>query len=138
MKYWQEYIRSSYEMVMEAEGKAAASLNEEVESYLVRLVAKWFDKNDIPPDTPVAILMLTAMQSSHYNKQEQLRDVGDICLFYDGFKIKQPRWPTLTYYREMGTTAYGMLHIHTSDTLYEQLESNFTVCSKILQNMRQV
>lgn len=138
MKYWQEYIRSSYELVLAAEGKASAYLNEEVESYLVRLVAKWFDKNDIPPDTPVAIMMMTAMQSTHYNKQEQLKDVGDICLFYDGFKIKQRRWPTLTYYREMGTTAYGLVHVHTSDNLYEQLENNFTICSKILSNIRSV
>ena len=122
-------------MVMEAEGRADAYLNEDIQSYLVRLVAKWFDKNDIPPDTPVAILMLEAMQTTHYNRQQQLKDIGDICLFYDGFKIKQGRWPTLTYYREMGTTAYGMVHVYTSDDIYEQLENKFTLCSKILSNI---
>ena len=137
MKHWQTYIRSSYELVVEAEGKTAIYLTDDVENYLVRLVAKWFDKQDIPPDTPVAILMMTAMQvgTSKNIRYTQLKDVGDICLFYDSFKIKQRRWPTINYYKDMGTTAYGMAHVYSNDNLYEQLEGNFTLCSKILSNI---
>lgn len=136
MKYWQDYIRSSYEIVLAAEDKSKIYLNEELESYLVRLMATWFDKNDIPPETPVAILMLTAMQSQHYDKQEQLKFVGDICLFYDSFKIKQRKWPSMTYYKEMGTTAYGMAYLHSNNDIYEQMENNFATCSKILSNIK--
>lgn len=133
MKYWQEYVKSSYELVFEAEGKSKTYLDEHVESYLVRLLAKWFDRNDIPPDTPVAILLMTAMQKP---KQHELANVADICLFYDSFKIKQPRWPSQTYYKDMGTTAYGMAYVAGNDELYNRLELNFNTCSKILSNIK--
>lgn len=131
MKYWQEYIRSSYELVLEAEGKTSAFLNEDIESYLVRLLARWFDRNDIPPDTPVAILLMTALQSGR-DKDQKLAHVADVCLFYDAFKYKQPKWPTINYYRDMGTMAYGMAYVSTKDNVYEQLEYNFITCSKVL------
>lgn len=135
MKHWFEYVRSSYELVLEAEGKSQTYLNEDIESYLVRLLAKWFDRTDIPPDTPVAILMMTAMQSSR-DRDQHLANVADICLFYDGFKIKQRRWPTLTYYQDMGTTAYGMAYVNGRNDVYNQLETNFKLCSKVLNGIR--
>jgi len=135
MKHWQDYFRSSYELVIEAEGKSDLYLDEEVEAYLVRLLAKWFDKNDIPPDTPVAIMLLTAMQSAGKDKVQKLTETADVCLFYDSFKIKQRRWPTLNYYKDMGTMAYGMAHVATNDSLYNQLENKFIICSKVLANI---
>lgn len=135
MKYWQEYIRSSYELVLEAEGKSQTYLNDDIESYLVRLMAKWFDRNDIPPETPVAILMMTAMQQPR-EKDRHLAEVADVCLFYDSFKIKQRRWPTINYYKDMGTTAYGMAYVTSKNDVYGQLESNFTLCSRVLANIK--
>lgn len=135
MKHWQDYFRSSYEMILAAEDKTKTFLNEELESYLVRLMTKWFDKVDIPPDTPVAILMLNAMQPGA-TQREQLTEVGEICLYYDSFKIKQHRWPTTKYYRDIGTTAYGMAYVYSNNELYEQMEQNFTMCSRILSNVR--
>jgi hypothetical protein len=131
MTHWQEYIRSSYELILDAEGKTATYLNEPLEYYLVSLMAKWFDKPNIPPDTPVAILMLTAMQNP---RKENLSEVADICLFYDSFKIKQRKWPTLRYYKDMGTTAYGMAYVASKDNVYSQLEISFDMCSRILSN----
>ena len=135
MKYWQEYFKTSYEMVIEAEGKTSTLLNDEVESYLVRLLTKWFDKNQIPPETPVAIMLMNAMQA-HRDRHIQLAEVAEICLFYDGFKIKQRRWPTAKYYYDMGTMAYGMAYVASNDSLYNQLEENFTVCSQILTTIQ--
>lgn len=134
MKYWHEYFRSSYELVVEAEGRAATPLNQDVESYLVRLLTKWFDKNDVPPETPVAIMLMTAMQSGR-KRHQLLAETADICLFYDGFKIKQRRWPSANYYKDMGTMAYGMAYTASNDSLYNQLEENFAICSKILSVM---
>lgn len=133
MKYWYEYLRSSYDLIVEAEGKSKTFLNEDIESYLVRLLTKWFDKSDIPPEIPVAILLMSAMQERSGKK---LAETADICLFYDGFKIKQQRWPSITYYRDMGTMAYGMAFVNSKDTLYSQLEDNFSTCSKILSSIK--
>lgn len=133
MKYWQEYVRSSYELVLEAEGKASVYLNDDIESYLVRLLARWFDRADIPPETPVAILLMSAMQKP---KEQELAQVADICLFYDSFKIKHQRWPNVNYYKDMGQIAYGMAYVASNDKLYNQLETKFTSCSKILSNLK--
>jgi hypothetical protein len=132
MTHWQEYIRSSYELILDAEGKTATYLNEPLEYYLVNLMAKWFDKPNIPPDTPVAILMLTAMQNP---RKENLSEVADICLFYDSFKIKQPKWPSPKYYKDMGATAYGMAYVASNDNIYNQLEISFDTCSRILSKI---
>jgi hypothetical protein len=136
MQYWQEYIRSSYELVLLAEGKSATYLDDDIESYLARLVARWFDKNDIPPDTPVAIMLMTAMSESGSIKEIKLAEVAEVCLFYDSFKIKQRRWPSLKYYKDIGTTAYGLASVVSNDSLYSQLENNFDICSKVLGNIR--
>jgi hypothetical protein len=133
MKYWHEYIRSSYDLVIEAEGKSSIFLNEDLESYLVRLLAKWFDRNDIPPDTPVALMLMTAMQNT---KESDLAEVADVCLFYDSFKIRQARWPSQTYYKDMGTMAYGMAYVKGKNNLYNQLEYSFSACSCILSNIK--
>jgi len=136
MKYWQEYIRSSYELVLLAEGKSATYLDEELESYLVRLVARWFDKQDIPPDTPVAVMLMTAMNEPTSYRQVRLAEVAEVCLFYDSFKIKQRRWPSVKYYKDMGTLAYGMASTVNNDSLYSQLEISFDTCSRILGNIK--
>jgi hypothetical protein len=135
MKHWQDYFRSSYELVIEAEGKSKVYLDEEIESYIVRLLAKWFDRNDVPPDTPVAILMMSAMQETR-ERDKHLAEVADICLFYDSFKIKHQRWPTVNYYKDMGTTAYGLAYTSGHNNIYSQLESNFILCSRILGNIK--
>jgi hypothetical protein len=98
-------------------------------------LAKWFDRNDIPPETPVAVMLMTAMQKQR-DRHIQLAEVAEICLFYDGFKIKQRRWPSAKYYYDMGTMAYGMAYVASNNSLYNQLEENFTVCSKILTTIQ--
>jgi hypothetical protein len=133
MKYWFEYVRSSYELVLEAEGKTSIFLNQDIESYLVHLMARWFDKNDVPPDTPVALLLMTAMQTKDKKK---LAETADICLFYDGFQIKQRRWPSNNYYKDMGMMAYGMAYLASQDQVYQKLEENFSICSRVLNNIK--
>lgn len=133
MKYWQEYVKSSYELILEAEGKTSVYLTDDLESYLVRLLARWFDRSDIPPDTPVAILLMTAMQKP---REQELAQVADVCLFYDSFKIKHQRWPNVHYYRDMGQIAYGMAYVAGNDKLYNDLETNFATCSKVLSTIK--
>lgn len=133
MKHWHEYIKRSYELIIEAEGKTSIILTEDIEYYIVRLVAKWFDHNDVPPDTPIAILLMNAMQEKNSLK---MAETAEACLFYDSFKIKQNRWPSTTYYRDMGSMAYGMAYVVSNDVLYNKLEENFSICSKIISTTK--
>ena len=46
----QPYIRASWEIVMECESRSRVSLDEELEAYLVFMVARNFRNRDFPPD----------------------------------------------------------------------------------------
>jgi hypothetical protein len=118
MIHWQEYVRAAYDLIIESEGLSATFLDHEVEAYIVHLFAKNFNRTDIG-DTPVAIQILS---TTNY------QPIGDECLLINSFPLKKRRWPSNTYYVEMGTIAYGMANL----TLMEQ---NFENASKVLHTV---
>jgi len=125
MKYWFDYVKSCYELILESEGKTAIVLTHEVESYIVHLMAKNFERTDIG-QIPVAVQMLEATTSKNY---QNLLSVGDECLLIHSYPFKMSRWPTSTYYRDMGIVAYGLAgHV---------MEQHFETASKILNTVFQ-
>lgn len=118
MVYWQEYVRAAYDLIIESEGLSSTFLDHEVEAYVVHLFAKNFNRTDIG-DTPVAIQILST---------DNYQPIGDECLLINSFPLKKRRWPSNTYYIEMGTIAYGMANL----TL---MEKNFENASKVLHTV---
>jgi len=116
MQYWQEYVKVAYDLVLESEGLSSTFLNHEVEAYIVHLFAKNFNRKDIG-ETPIAIQMLLA--------DSKYQPIADECLLIDSFPLKKQRWPSQTYYRDMGQIAYGLARI-------EIMEKNFEAASKVL------
>ena len=116
MKYWQEYVRAAYDLVIESEGVSSVYLEHEVEAYIVHLFAKNFNRVDIG-EKPIAIQILST--TSNY------QPIADECLLIDSFPFKKTRWPSETYYRDMGQIAYGLANI-------EIMEKNFKPASKVL------
>lgn len=103
-KYWFEYVKHCYDLVLESEGNSQLILTHEVEAYVVHLMARNFNRIDIG-DTPIAIKMLAAMHNA--NKDTYLA-TADECLLIHSFPIRKNKWPTSTYYLEMGAVAYGL------------------------------
>ena len=119
-KYWLDYVKSCYDLVVETEGFTNLILEHEVEAYVVHLMANNFERSFVG-ESPVAISMMAAMQTG---KRQDFLNVGDECLLIHSYPLKQRRWPTPTYYIDMGTTAYGMAnHI---------MENHFEPAGKIL------
>jgi hypothetical protein len=105
---------------VESEGLTDLVLEQEVEAYVVHLMANNF-QNNIIGNNAVAINMMHAMQTG---KREDFLRVGDECLLIHSYPLRQNRWPTLTYYHDMGTSAYGMAnHI---------MEEHFEPAGKVL------
>ena len=100
---WYEYTRSCYDLVMESEG-ATVILEHEIEAYVVHMMARYFDCPTIG-ERAMAIVMMEAMQN---RDREKYLSVGDECLLIYSYPLKKQRWPSATYYRDLGTTAYGM------------------------------
>lgn len=119
-KYWLDYVKSCYDLVLESEGLTAINLSHDVEAYVVHLMAKNFERTNIGSE-PVAISLLSAVHSSQIQK---LLDVADECLLIHSYPLKRHRWPSNNYYLDMGTTAYGLAH--------HIMEHNFESSSKVL------
>ena len=104
MKYWLDYVRHCYDLVLESEGHTDLILDHEVEAYVVHLMARNFERTDIG-QVAVAIKM---MQALNEGGKSSLVEVADECLLIHSYPLKRQRWPTATYYQDMGMTAYGM------------------------------
>lgn len=122
-KYWFDYVKSCYDLVVESEGMTEVVLEHEVEAYVVHLMANNFKRTDIGT-VPLAIQMLEAVQNG---KIDGYLRVADEALLIHSYPIKRQRWPTATYFQDIGTTAYGLAgHI---------MESNFVPAGKILNGI---
>jgi hypothetical protein len=103
-KYWLDYVKHCYDLVLESEGRTELILDHEVEAYVVHLMARNFERTDIGQKA-VAISMLEAVNRGH---RDQLVSVADECLIIHSYPFRQGRWPSPTYYQDMGITAYGL------------------------------
>ena len=103
-KYWLDYVKHCYDLVIESESLSAITLEHDVEAHVVHLMARNFERTDVG-NTAVAIMMLQAVNSG---TRDNLVNVADECLLIHSYPFRRNRWPTDTYYQDMGTTAYGL------------------------------
>lgn len=103
-KYWFDYVKHCYDLVIESEGLTELILEHEVEAYVVHLMARNFERTDIGTQA-VALSMMQALNSGG---KDELVTVADECLLIHSYPFKKARWPSPTYYQDMGTTAYGL------------------------------
>lgn len=122
-KYWLEYVKSCYDLVLESEQTTSIILEHEVEAYIVHLLAKNFERIDIGNN----IIALQMMEALHKKKNDELLSVGDECLLIYSYPFKKAKWPSKNYYHDMGIIAYGLAN--------HMMEKNFDLASKILYSV---
>lgn len=61
-KYWLDYVKHCYDLVIESESLSAITLEHDVEAHVVHLMARNFERTDVG-NTAVAIMMLQAVNS---------------------------------------------------------------------------
>jgi hypothetical protein len=120
-KYWYEYVKASYDLVIESEGQAEIFLEDEVEVYVVHLFARNFTRTDIGVE-PIALQILQTRDRERYQK------IADECLLINSFPLRRQRWPSDSYYSQMGITAYSMASI-------DLMEKNFEPASRVLNTI---
>ena len=126
-KYWFDYVKHCYDLVVESEGLTELILDHEVEAYVVHLMARNFERADIGNDA-IAIKLLTVMSNG---KREELVGVADECLLIHSYPFKRQRWPSPTYYQDIGITAYGL----AGHMMEEHFVPAGCVLSKIFRRM---
>ncbi len=111
--HWLSYVKSCYDLVMEAQSKTRNTLPHEVEAYVVHLMAKNFESMQLQ-SSPVCLQILEALQNPDIlHKASQMQEmklvaVGEQCLLIQGLHFFQSKWPSHDYFSKMGTIAYGL------------------------------
>ena len=123
---WFDYVKVGYELVTEYAYINSIKLDHNAESQIVHMFARNLRRTDIGTH-PIAIQMMEAVQA---NDKKALGTIGDECLLIQSFPLKKHRWPSDTYYIDMGTIGYGL----SGNVVMEQ---HFIPASKILSSMFQ-
>jgi hypothetical protein len=128
---WQPYVRASWELVMESEGKVKVYLQQEIEAYLVHMMARTFTDPSIPPDI-IALEFANAKTKGDYQR------IGDSCLFIDAWDVKRAKLVNRDYYQQMGQIAYSSASLkdRPADQLLESVAENFAFISRVLRGVR--
>lgn len=138
MKDWNPYIKAGWELVTEATSVTPIYLDPEIEHFLVFTIARTIERNDIGSES-VAIKILEARSIPRgRSRQPILRAIGEECLFIDAWDIKKRKWPSMTYYSEMGQIAFMQSSLSTrpNNELLEKASNSFTMLSKVLKSVR--
>lgn len=137
MSNWNAYVKESYDLIKQAESDLTVELSHQVEAYIVHLFAHFMDK-PLVNTVPVCVKLLTASSLPVLTKKEVFKSVGDECLLINSMEWGSHKWPTKTYYAEMGQMAYmnRAYAVNPVEDLYDTLASEFFTATKILRKCK--
>ena len=137
MNNWEIYVKESYELIKRAEAELTINLAHEIEAYVVHLFAHYLDKPLINT-VPVGIKLLSASNLPVTSRKEVFKSGGDECLLIHSMDWGKSKWPSSTYYADMGTMAY-MNRAYAGrppEGLFDDLAFEFQTATKILRKCR--
>lgn len=128
---WQPYLKASWEIVMAAQGRTQIALDEDLECYLVQMMARNFRNKDLPPD-------ILCIELAHARRAEDYRHIGDSCLFVDAWNVKRARLVSTDYYQRLGQIAYSHAALASKpfDAFLERVGREFKLLSQVLSGVR--
>jgi hypothetical protein len=128
---WQPYIKASWDLVMEAEGRTEVYLQDDLEAYLVHMMARNFRNSKMPPD-------IICLEFPKARTQQDYLQIGDNCLFVDAWDVKRARLVAQNYYEQMGQIAYSSAAIASRpiNELYDRVAREFRLLSTVLRGVR--
>lgn len=134
MTNWDFYVRESYDLIKRAENQLTVTLPHNIEAYLVHLFAYYMDK-PLVNTVPVGIRLLSATTMPVAARKEILKSVGDECLLINSMEWGNHRWPSQSYYLDMGQAAYtSRAYVERPpEDLFDELASDFLTASKVLK-----
>lgn len=128
---WQPYIRASWEIVMEGESRSRQYLDEELEAYLVYMVARNFRNGDFPPD-------VICLEFNRARTVDDFRQIGDSCLFVDAWEVRRAKLVDDDYYEKLGQAAYAYAATASRpiDELFHRIAREFSRLSQVLAGVK--
>jgi hypothetical protein len=137
MANWDIYVKESYELIKEAEQSLTINLAHNVEAYVVHLFAHFLDKPQVNTE-PLGIKLMASSQLPITQRKHILKDVGDECLLINAMEWNKRRWPSDTYYAEIGQAAYvsRAYAVRPVEDVFDDLALEFQSATKILRRCR--
>lgn len=125
-----------HDIIHEAEAACTISLKEEIEAYLVYLLARYVNKPEFVKQV-IAPEFLQALQSGKAQQQWMMQNVGDKCLLFSGLfpHMADKKLVKISYFVGMGQAAYATISKNSSD-LYGMLAGQFVTLMDVLQSIR--
>lgn len=128
-----------YSLICEAQKEVSVQLKTELESYLVFLLMR-FTKDTSIANSVLGLDFLEGYRASNpYQREQQMKDVGDKCLLFAGLFPQRAmrKRVTLSYFVDLGRSAYACASdVKPQETLFHELCQNFTQMMTLLQTMR--
>ena len=128
---FQPYIRGSWEIVTECESRSRVNLDEELEAYLVYMVARNFRNRDFPPD-------VICLEFTKARTRDDFRQIGDSCLFVDAWDVSRAQLVNHDYYEKLGQAAYAYAASASRpiDELFNRIAREFSQLSRVLAGVK--
>lgn len=137
MTNWAEYVKASYELVMEAQCRANTVLDYDVGAFVVHTFAKYM-ATPINTHEAVAIKLLQAVNIPRSIRKPALLEVCEECVLIDGLQLNRNRWVSSDYYKNMGIIAAEQCAYtdRPPDELYIRVAQQFTDITETLHYLR--
>jgi hypothetical protein len=126
-----------WDIIHDAEIMCEHSLENDLESYLVFLLARYIQRPDILKNIIALEFLKNARKLSSQQRQDAFTEIGDKCLIFSGLfpDIADKRLVKISYFVNMGKAAYTTLSTKEND-LYHLLASQFVPMMDVLQTIR--
>ena len=81
---------------------------------------------------------MEGMNLPKYQRKNIMTAVAEECLLINGLDLSRNRWPTSTYYADMGRMAFNNVAYteDPADMFYITLANNFTLLSNVLNKCK--
>ena len=125
------YVAAFREVVQSTRDRTGYTLPEEIEAYVVMLLADHMEKPDFLPERSFAESYLKLENSSRYSPKE----LGDTCLFVTGVFPHYGRKYGLdrTYYSSIGISSYAQVAETLHFDLFSRLSTRFEAISEFIE-----
>jgi len=139
MKYFMDYVKASYEVILMGECRTGINLDHEIEAYVVHTYARYMENPNIPTDS-IAIQFMNSLSCNNIEKIKRLEKVAEESMLIDALKLNKKRWPTNTYFLEMAQLALETRAFTTKpyELFYNQVAKQLPNISKILGSVNNI
>lgn len=123
-----------YELMSEAKGITGMGLPEDLESYVVFLLATYIKKPDFAPETTFAETYLKINNLQGKTGATMSKELADCCLFVTGVfpEYGSRKGLSVSYYSSIGRGSYSKAAEYLNSDLFNELSKNFEYARQMI------